>query len=143
MNFNRNIDPKESMKIGNLSLRDFDKKTRELRDKILLALNNDEFNIMNFSFGIDDLKNVIFPIIRNYLERKYKWIFYDTKNSIGKTDISKEFTLDFIPSSQSTSFKIRIEKNHNGISDSNYINSFSGIEKELKKISKIVGFSII
>lgn len=137
MKFERNIDPKESMEIGNSTLLDFDKKTRELRNKILTALNQEEFNIMDFSLNVDNLKSILFPIIRNYLERKYGWVFYDTKNSIGKTNLSKEFTLDFIPSSQSTSFKIRLEKNKNGITDSNYINSFSGIEKELTKILKI------
>lgn len=140
MNFERgNINPKVTMEIGNPILRDFDRKVAQLRKDLLETLNGKDFLIKEFSYSIEETKEIISTVIRNHYGKKYGWEFYNVyPGSIGEVDVDG-FTLGFKIASQFTSFAVRLSNIQNGfIMESNYATSLSKGEKEIEKVLKII-----
>ena len=70
--FERGIDPKDAMNIGDPKLREIFKNLRDVENRIKEALNGEDIDFNDTVYRIDYIKNAFDYIIINFIKNKYQ-----------------------------------------------------------------------
>jgi hypothetical protein len=139
-NFERGIDPKDSMNLGNAEVRKINSSLKPIQDIVSAGYNLDELDFPDIVEKIDNLKEMILIVIKNYLKKNFGWDFYPLDDGTGaealSADIGKGYELRIQLSNSLKSYVFRVYTRGNDIESFPASTNLNSMEKKAKNIIK-------
>jgi len=89
-NFERGIDPRDSMNLGNAEVRKINSSLKPIQDIVSSGYNVDELDFPDIVEKIDNLKGMLLIVIKNYLKKNFGWEFFPLDEGTGEEALSAD-----------------------------------------------------
>lgn len=139
-NFERGIDPRDSMNIGNPEVRKINSSLKPIQDIISAGYNLDELDFPNTIEQIDNLKGMILIVIKNYLKKNFGWEFFPLDDGTGEealsADIGKGYELRIQLSNSLKSYTFKLYARNDYIGSMPASSTLKSMDKKARDIIK-------
>jgi len=144
-NFERGIDPKDSMNLGNPEIRKINSSLKQIQEIVSSGYNLDQLDFPSTVEAIDNLKGMILLVIANYLENKFGWKFSKIGDNWGDSsvsgeelsaDIGKGYELRIQLSNTLKSYTLRLYTRDDYVTSTSASTNLNSIDKKAKDIIK-------
>jgi hypothetical protein len=139
-NFERGIDPKDSMNLGNPEVRKINSSLKPIQDIVSSGYNVDELDFPDIVEKIDNLKGMLLIVIKNYLKKNFGWEFFPLDEGTGEealsADIGNGYELRIQLSNSLKSYVFKIYARGNYITSMPASTNLNAMNRKAKDIIK-------
>lgn len=140
-NFERGIDPKDSMNIGNPQIRKINTSLRKIQDVVSSGFSVEEMDFPDIIGSIDNLKGCVLLVIINYFKKNFGWDFKSVSEELTddlsmRADIGKGYELRIKLSNTLMSYTLSLYTNNNYIGSMPASTNLNTLDKKAKEIIK-------